>query len=121
MEILDLKLHLTNILEQMICVTIGHPADGREIPALGTSSCEEDSLDLDSQDCVDYVAAVVQYLEMLQGQAHVSGNPLATELAHMLQPLGDRDRLPELMRMKVPWSPQKYFGFQSVPQVTNKS
>ena len=39
----------------------------------------------------------------------------------MLQPLGDKDRLRELMRMKVPWSPQKYFAFQSVPQVAKNN
>jgi len=38
-----------------------------------------------------------------------------------LQTLGDKDSLRELMRENVPWSPQRYFAFQSVPQVANKS
>jgi hypothetical protein len=121
------KLYVIHPVTQPMAETSASEAAGSvtqpmaETTGTGTPSCEEGSLDVDGQGCMDYVAAVVQYLETLHEQALVSGKPLAVELALVLEPLGDKERIRELMREKIPWSPQKYFAFQSVPQTAKKS
>ena len=88
------------------------------IPALDSSNWP--TLDVDSEECVAYLGAVVTFLEQLQTECEKAGKPMAAELMNMLQKKGDKDKIRELMMLKVPWSAQKYFAFQSVPKVAKK-
>ena len=75
-------------------------AAGRQI-----LSCEELSLDVDSKDCEDYVATVVENLEEAQKKALSAGRVLIAEMIDTLQQVGDKNVIHSLMRSKVPWSP----------------